>query len=242
MINRKAAALAAVVLAGLLTGCETTEQKSAAIARSIGHVTARTKTEKIKNPNATIHVIASALVHAGGSTVAALELNNTGAAQADVPVLINVTDAQGKSVYSNDTVGIAPSLQQLAFVPASSTVWWVDDQVLASASTATNLSAAVGTAKAPAPTTLPSITTSAVKSTTNFIGPIVTGTVTNHSAVAQTDLALYAVAVRSGQVLAAGSDIIPALAPGASATFEIPLTGKPDGAAVQLTVAPANLG
>lgn len=241
MMTRKAAALAAIVLAGLLTGCETTEQKSAAIAKSIGPVSATTQTEKIKHPNATIHVTDSTLVHANGSTVAAVELSNSGGAQADVPVLINVTDAQGKSGYSNDTVGIAPSLQQIALVPANSTVWWVDN-VLATASTATQLSAAVGTAKAPAPTTLPAITTTAVKSTTNFIGPIVTGTVTNHSAVAQTELALYAVAVRSGQVLAAGSDIIPALAPGASATFEIPLTGKPDGAAVQLTIAPADLG
>ena len=63
-----------------------------------------------------------------------MQLTNRGAsAQTDVPVTLEVRDAKGASVYRNDTKGIEASLQQIAELPAHATLWWVDDQILATA-------------------------------------------------------------------------------------------------------------
>ena len=43
--------------------------------------------------------------------------NTSAHAQADFPVLVDVLDSAGRSVYRNDTQGIEPSLQQLALLP-----------------------------------------------------------------------------------------------------------------------------
>jgi hypothetical protein len=233
----------ALLLAALLAGCETTEQKSAAIAKRLAGQTARTTTVRLGHANTTVRVDASVLVHGNGTTAAAVELTNTAATpQADLPILIDVSNAAGKSVYRNNTAGIEPSLQALSLLPAHATVWWVDDQVLATSASAAHLTVSVGRARASAPTALPAFSTHDVTSTTNFLGPLVAGTVQNSSNVAQTELALYAVAVRGGQVLAAGRGVVASLPASASAHFSISLAGNPHGAPVELTIAPPDLG
>ena len=95
---------------------------------------AASATLKIR-PSARLRVARTAVVRgAGGAVAAAVEVRNRGAgAQRDVPVLIDVRDAHGTSVYKNDQVGLQPALQRLASVGARRTAWWVNDQVTTAA-------------------------------------------------------------------------------------------------------------
>ena len=73
-------------------------------------------------------------LHSSEAGAVAVQLRNrSGRAQAVVPVLITVNGADGASVYSNSTPGLATSLVAASDAPAHGTVVWVDDQIQASA-------------------------------------------------------------------------------------------------------------
>jgi hypothetical protein len=240
---RAAAALAAAATITIgAAGCETTQELSAKIGKRLGHQSAIAGTRSLGAINRDVRVNQTTLVSGGGETAVAVELTNTGAeAQADFPVLISVLDAAGRSVYSNDTKGIEPSLQELALLPAHATSWWVDNDLLASGGVPKTVSAAVGAATANPPASVPALATEDVSASNSFPGAHVSVTVENHSAVAQTELAVYAVVLAGGRVVGAGRGIIPALAAGASAPVLVPIVGTVDGSTISLTVPPTDL-
>jgi hypothetical protein len=243
-MRRAAAALAA---AGTLVigaaGCETTQELSAKIGRRLGRQSAIATTTKLGAVNRDVRVIQTALVSGGGETAVAVELTNAGSqAQADFPVLINALDASGHSVYNNDTKGLEPSLQQLALLPAHATAWWVDNNLLASGGVPKTVTVAVGASTQSAPAATPAIATKDVSASASFPGPHVNVTVSNRSAVAQSQLPVYAVALSGGRVVGAGRGIVAALAAGASAQVEIPIVGTVSGSTILLTVPPTGLG
>ena len=236
MTSRAGTALAAAVLATLaLSACETTQQQSAKIGRELGRQSADAGTTGIGSANHSIRVIAAVLV-AGAPAAVAVELRNDGAAQAEVPVGVAVRDAKGAVVYRNDTKGIESSLQELALVPAGATVWWVDNEVLASGGAAARASAAVGAARAHAPTVAPDLTASAVSASGSFPGPHVDLTVHNAGGSTQTQVTVYAVASAHGKIIGAGRAIVATLAARADASVEVPMTGSVSAAAVSVTV------
>lgn len=238
---RRGAVLAAAVMAALLVaGCETTQQESAKIGRELGHQSADTSQRSLGHSSSAVRVTQRALISAGGSSAVALELTNTTSqAQVAFPVLIAVADAAGHSVYANDTKGIEPSLQQFALLGAHASAWWVDNEVLASAPH--SVSVRIGASTAAAPATLPKITTAKVSASASFPGPHVSATVTNGSKVAQTQLAVYAVILKSGRAVGAGRAVVATLAPGASTQVLIPVIGAINGRTIVLSAAPSSL-
>lgn len=238
---RPAAALAATVAIVLgASGCETTQELSAKIGRRLGHQNALAGTTKLGATSRDVRVTRLALVSSGGQSAVALELTNTSAqAQANFPVLINVLDAAGRSVYRNNTKGNEASLQQFALLPAHATAWWVDDQILASGGVPKTVAAEIGAATGAAvAAAADEIATSGVSASDSFPGPHVDATVENRSAPAQTELPVYAVALKGGQVVGAGRGVVASLARGASSTVEIPMIGSVDGSTILLTAAP----
>jgi hypothetical protein len=241
-MRRRGASLLAAAAALLLCvcGCETTQELSAKIGRELGHQSAITGTTKLGAVNAAVRVGRTVLLSSGGQSAVALQLVNTSAtAQVAFPVLIDVTNAAGRSVYSNDTAGIDPSLQQLALLAPHSRAWWVDNQVLATAPKSVGVRIGSSTAAAPAAT--PQITTSGVSASASFPGPHVAVTVTNRSAVAQRELAVYAVIQSANSVVGAGRGVVPSLAAHASAQLLIPVVGSIHGPTISLTAAPSDL-
>jgi hypothetical protein len=240
---RAAAALAAAgtILIGA-AGCETTQERSAKIALRLGHQNAIASTTKLGAVNRDVRVSETALLSSGGETAVALELTNTGSqAQTDFPVLVDVVDAQGRSVYRNDTKGIEPSIQQLALLPAHATAWWVDNDLLASGGVPKTVSATIGASTQSAPATVPAITTKDIRASNSFPGPHVSVIVENRSAIAQTQLPIYAVALSGGRVVGAGRGIVPGLAAGASTQVQVPMVGTVNGSTISLTVPPTSL-
>jgi hypothetical protein len=100
---------------------------------------------------------------------------------------------------------------------------------------------AVGASTQSAPAATPAIATKDVSASTSFPGPHVNVTVSNRSAVAQSQLPVYAVALSGGRVVGAGRGIVAALAAGASAQVEIPIVGTVSGSTISLTVPPTGL-
>jgi hypothetical protein len=240
MSRRGAAFAAAAVLLLSVAGCETTQEQSAKIGRELGKQNAITGQTSLGRANTDVHVTQKVLLGAGDSAAVALELTNTSAqAQVAFPILIDVANAAGKSVYENNTKGIDPSLQQLALLSPHASVWWVDNEVLASA--AKSVSARIGASTSAAPASIPLITTSQASASASFPGPHVSATVTNRSKLAQSQLAVYAVILKGSAAVGAGRAVIASLAPGASTQILIPVIGAIDGRTIALTSAPTTL-
>jgi hypothetical protein len=232
------AAAAAVLLS--VAGCETTQEQSAKIGRALGKQSAIAGQTSLGSASRAVRVRTKVLISSGGSTAVALELTNTSAqAQVGFPILIDVADGAGKSVYKNNTSGIEPSLQQLALLAPHATVWWVDNEVLATAPK--SVSAQIGASKASAPASIPQIETSRASASASFPGPHVSATVTNRSELAQSELAVYAVILKGGQAVGAGRAVIASLAPGTSTQVLIPVIGAIAGGTIALTSAPTTL-
>ncbi len=240
MRRRGAVFAAAAALLLSVAGCETTQEQSAKIGRELGKQSAITGQTSLGRANTAVRVTAKVLIAAGGSTAVALELTNTSAqAQVSFPILVDVADAAGKSVYENNTEGIEPSLQKLALLAPHSSAWWVDNEVLASAPK--TVSARVGASTGTAPASLPQITTSQASASSSFPGPHVSATVTNRSKLPQSELAVYAVILKGAAPVGAGRAVIASLEPGASTQILIPVIGAIDGTTIALTSAPTTL-
>ena len=234
-----AAAFAAGLIVLGASGCETTQQQSAKIARTLGHQSAIAGTTRLGAANRDVRIEQAVLLTAAGQSAVALKLTNTSTrTQTDFPVLIEVLDAKGSAVYRNNTSGIEPSIQEFALLAPHATAWWVDNEVLASGGVPKTATGQLGAATAPAPGAVPSITTEAVSASDSFPGPHVSVTVRNRSTIAQRQLPVYAVARRGGRVVGAGRGIIPSLAPGAGAQVQVPMVGSVSESTISLTVPP----
>jgi hypothetical protein len=239
-------AAAALAAAGLIVvgtaGCETTQELSARIGRKLGHQSAIAGTTALGAVNGAVRIDRTVLLSAGGQSAVALKLTNTSArTQTAFPVLVDVLDAKGASVYRNNTKGIEASIQHLALLAPHATAWWVDNEVLASGGVPKTVRAQLGAATARAPRSVPQITTQGVSASDSFPGPHVTVTVRNRSAIAQRQLPVYAVALRGEEPTGAGRGIVPTLAAGTSAEVQIPIVGTVRGARIVLTIPPTGL-
>lgn len=229
----------AILAAAGLSACESTADKSAAIAAQGLQAVKGGGSLKI-TPNHEVRVERAAVVRgAGGSVATAVQLRNAGGrAERDVPVLVDVRDAHGASVYRNDAVGLQPTLQRLALIRGRATAWWVNDQVTATGTPRT-VHVKVGAAKAAvAP---PKVTLSGTHFEGDATGRYLAGTVVNGSHATLRDVPVFAVALKGNKVVAAGRALVAKL-PAAGAPkpthFRLFFVGDPRGARLALTVAP----
>jgi len=236
---------AALALVGLaLTGCETSAEKSAKLEREAKlHVApAAQKGLSITRPSTQVAIRSATLVNGSEGTAAVVVLrNNTSRALHDVPLAISVRNAHGAVVYANSAAGLARTLVSVPLIPAHGEVTWVDDQVQARSGSAVSITAEAGQAPG-ASGAIPRITVDGAhlyEDQTNGIGA--EGTVTNHSALEQRELVVYAVALRSGHVVAAGRAVVPSAPAGAATPFQVFFVGEPKGARLQVSAPPTIL-
>lgn len=231
--------LAALLLAALaLSACQTTAEKSAELRRQAKHVSLERHGLSIVHESRAVSVLGASVVRGSEGTAVAVTLRNHSArALREVPVAITVKGADGRVLFRNDGAGLERALVAVPSIAPRSTIVWVDDQVPLGGSP-TSVSARVGeapTAAAP----LPAMSIAHVRvSEDPANGLVATGTVSNHSKLAQTSLVLFGTAARAGKIVAAGRQILPELAAGASSEFEVALLGDARGAK-PIVVAPA---
>lgn len=241
---RLALSLLACGALGLWLGaCESTEQESEKIGRQSTRALAGTSTLHLGPANRDVRVSDVTLLSGAGRRAVALRLTGTGTSpQVEVPVLVSVTGAGGRQLYTNTTVGLESSLQHMPLLRAGVGQWWVDDQVLTSLAPST-VHVHIGAGAGRVQGALPDMSASVVEVGEAGGSTVLTGNLVNRSALAQSKVPVFAVAVRGGKVTAAGRALVPSVGPGstakpASAQFQIFLVGSPAGSSYQLTVAP----
>jgi hypothetical protein len=224
------------------SACESTEQESAKIGREGKQLASSPGALKLGAANHGVRVSDVTLLSSSGRAAVAVRLTGTSTrAQANVPVLVDVTGPGGRSLYNNEAEGLEPSLQRMTVLRAHQSEWWVDDQVLTS-QTPSGVRIRVGTGSQ-----LRSLASAATVETVGVhLGrqggvSVLSGNIVNRTATAATKVPVFAVALRGGHVVAAGRAIVGTLPghSGSSEPFQIFLVGNPSGASIQLTAAPA---
>jgi hypothetical protein len=233
-------ALAAMLLALALTGCESTAERSAQLERVARH--AQLSSERgltIARVSRYAKVLSAQILHAGESTAAVIVVRNASThALRDVPIAVTVRDARGGTLYQNNAPGLEAALTEVPLLPAGGKATWVDDQVQASG-TPTSVTAVLGEAPN-APASIPRLRVSGVHTTEGVgSGPGASGTVVNPSGVTQQSLVVYALARRDGRIVAAGRALVPEIAAHRSSSFELFFVGNPHGAQLELSAPPS---
>jgi hypothetical protein len=234
---------AAIVAALALAGCESSQERSATLERAAklaaAHEARASKGLTIARESAVVKVLSATVVSSSEGAAAVVTVRNDSARTlAAVPIAIAVRDAHGQTIFQNDAPGLEAALTAIAIVPAHGEATWVDDQLPKSGAPA-SVSARLGEA-APVAGALPRIEVQGLH--VQEAGAGAAGTVRNRSQVAQSKLIVYVVARRAGRVVAGGRAIVPELAPGASAAFQVFFVGPAGGASLQASAPATTLG
>jgi hypothetical protein len=234
--------LASAVLTAPLAGCESSQDKSARLARDGATLLTGEKGLVVHHQNADVRAVETAIVHDENGAAVVVTLRNRAAqAVGRVPIAIDLRGASGKSVYKNDAPGLDPSLVEATAIPARGEVVWVDDQILP-AETPKAASARVGQAKGDAPRELPHIELASPTLKDDAVTGIeAVGRVTNVSKVEQKRLVVFCVARKGGKVVAAGRAIVDRLAPGKHKEFHVFFIGDPRDAQLSAAAPPTVL-
>jgi hypothetical protein len=228
--------LVLAVLPLLLAGCESSQDKSARLAK-LAKTARKEKGIVVKKRNPDVQVLRTAVVHDGNGTAAAVELRMRGRKpQAQLPLALVVSGGRG---YRNDVPGLAPSLTHVALLRPGDRVWWVNDQVLSDApKTAT---AKVGPPTAKAVDKAPELVAKSLHLDHDSSGAFTSGKLKNGSKVEQRNVTVFAVAEKGGNVVAAGRAGIERLKAGAAGRFKVFWIGDPAGAKVSVFAPPTVL-
>lgn len=238
-------AVALLLCALALGGCESSQEKSARIEKQVKleeakHPVSVARGLSIAHASTQVKVLATQILHSPEGTAAVVTLRNVSAhALRDVPIAITVRDAGGHTLFQNNGPGLEAALTSVALLAPHAQFTWVDDQVQVTGSSGTpkTVSALVGEAPT-ASASVPRIVLSGVHATEEAGGAGAAGTVHNTSGVAQRDLVVYAVARRGGQIVAAGRAVLSEVAAHSSSPFQVLFIGSAQGAQVQASAPP----
>jgi hypothetical protein len=233
----KLTVLALAVLGGLtLTACSSSQDKARAI-RERAELTAP-KPLVIAKPNKDVKVGETTLLHdENGDAVVVPLTNESNQMMVSVPILIDIKDAKGTTVYKNDTAGIDYALNHVAVIEPHETFYWVNDQLTGEGK---NVKVKVGEPESKPPAgPLPRYTVSDPRFGNDFSGVKVSGTVKTESKTDQSHLILFAVARQGGKIVAAGRGQIKKLKHDAKpAPYVIYFIGDPTGSDVTIQAPP----
>ncbi len=234
-----AAALAALAL-GALGGCQSTQSRSAELEEQGEKTLLVDSGLKIEKQSQDVKVLgAEVLSDANGSAVVVTLRNSSDRDLVDVPILIDVRDAKGKSVYRNDIPGIEPALAAVPYLRAGEEVDWVNDQIIADGKPS-KVEVKVGAEADTFDGEIPAVDVSEPKLTGDPVSGIeATGGVVNRTGEDQGRLLLYVVARRGGAVVAAGRGAIDHLKAGTKPLhYDVFFIGDPGGAELELVAFP----
>lgn len=233
------AGLALLAVAGL-TACQSTQDRSAELASKGSKTLLNDKGLTVDKESTDVKVTSTALLTDPNGSAVVVDLHNdSGQNLTDVPILIDVLDAKGKSVYKNNVPGIEQALAAVPYIPANGDVEWVNDQVLATGKPK-SVKVRVGASTASFSGAPPDIQVSSPTVAGDPVSGIeATGTVVNKTGADQGRLLLYGVARKGNRIVAAGRGAIERLKAGAKKLkYDIYFIGNPQGADVKVTQFP----
>jgi hypothetical protein len=228
-----------------LAACESSQDKSAALAKKGGTVLKQEGGLKLGGTSSSVKVEGSALLNGKQSSAVVVTLHNTGQQPLeDVPVAINVKSAKGKQVFTNTTPGLQKALQSMPVILPGQTADWVNDQVFATNGKKVDVKVGTTSKTSLDPKDDPSgLTVSTPKlSEQSALGPEANGTLVNKTSADITQVLLFAVARKGGKVVAAGRGGVKNVRTGGKpANYHIFFVGDPKGADITVTAFPNKL-
>lgn len=238
------AAMACLVALPGCLGVETTQEKSARLAKENKGLLKVDKGLQVGKKNPDVKVIAKAVIQDPTGIAAVVRVKNTGPTQTAVPVLIDVLGKGGKKLYSNDIPGLDDSLTKIPVLQRGETFTWINNQITATGK-ARSLRVKIGTGKtAPKGAAGPRTTLTALELGRDADGAYVQGKARNTTMTLQKRLTVFCIAVDGGTVRAAGRSVIDKMPPKTArkpTRFNAFFIGKPGGARVQCTAPPVIL-
>lgn len=240
-MSRWVIALALAVLAGVsLTACQSSQDKAAKLREEA--IANAPKPLTIPHPNKNVKVLDTALLHDQyGDAIAVDVKNETKQTLINVPILVDLRGAKGKTVFENNAAGAATALNHIPVLKPGETFTWVNDQ-LQPTQPAKSAKVTIGQPETKAPAQLPELAISPPRLGHDISGTKVSGTVTNKSHIDQTQLTLYAVARSGGRIVAAGRGAIKKLKVGTKASnYVIFFIGNPESGDVTVEAPPVNV-
>jgi hypothetical protein len=241
LIGALALALTGAALAGSLSACETTAEKSARLEKAAHHTRPTERGLTIAKQSTDVRVLSATIVHGHEGNAAVVTLRNDSAhALRAVPLAITVKDAQGATLFQNNAPGLEPALTSLGSLAAHGQATWIDDQILTSGTPA-SVSAIVGES-ASVSGAPPRIEVRGMQASEEGGTTGAAGTVHNGSSVTQRNLVVYVLARRAGRVVAAGRAALPEVGAGASLPFQAFLQGDPSGARLEASAPATTFG
>ena len=232
----------ALIAGALLSGCESTQSKSARLAKeSKGALGERGLT--VSHQNSDVRIVPTATVQDKNGTAVVVDMRNTGKRRlAQLPVAIDVKGRSGKSLFRNDAAGLEQSLVQAPLLLPGRDLLWVNDQVNASDKPA-KVDAKVGREQKRVSSSPPKLDIANVKVANDPVdGPEASGFVVNRSSVEQRKLTVYGVARSRRKVVAAGRGQVNRLKAHKKARFTIFFIGDPRRGRLTLSAPPTVLG
>jgi hypothetical protein len=227
-----------LLLALTLAGCESNEERSAALAKHARHQQSAQVGLSITHPSPYVKVTGTALLQSSEGAAVVVSMRNISAnALHDLPIAITVKGPDSRTLFRNNSPGLEAGLTTLSLLPAHGEAAWVDDQVPSSTGPA-SVSAVVGEGPI-LHAAAPQIEVRGVHAIEEGgAGAGAAGTVRNRSKIAQQRLVVYGFARRGTHIVAAGRAVLPEVAAGASVPFQAFLVGTPTGAKLEAS-APA---
>lgn len=212
----------------LLAACQSTQDQSAEIGASLGPV----KVEKglsIKKESRDVKVLDTALLTDENGTVAVVTVENVSDQQlVNVPILLDVLDKAGKSIYRNDIPGIEPTLAYLPVIGPGQTVDWVHNQVLP-AGEPDSLEVKVGETSSTFDGPLPDIEVNEPKYQQDPVSGInAAGSAINHTGEVHKRLLIYGVSRKGDEIVAAGRAALEDMKPERERIYHIYFIGDPE--------------
>ncbi|HEY2630943.1 MAG TPA: hypothetical protein VGI26_01025 [Solirubrobacteraceae bacterium] len=219
------------------SGCESTQEKSAALQKVAKHVVLASRGVAVSSESPNVKVLYNSVVRSSeGTTAVVVGVRNTSSHTLEnAPIEVSAKDAKGAITYQNTGPGLQPSLTSVALLEPGRDAVWVDDQATGSG-VAASATALVGEGK-PA-SKVPTIAVSGTHLSEEAGSETESGSVSNRSSVTQQNLVVYGVARRGAKIVAAGRAVLPEVTAGASAPFQIYFVGSPKGAKVEVSAPP----
>jgi len=239
-IHRTAAAGAAAVLgAGLLAGCATTQQKAARLRLNSARILASQNATRVTAAGGAVAVTGIAVVGSRARTAFVVTVRNAGRrAISDLPISVGYRPRpRGRPMYLNAGSDLTYFDAHLPAVAAGGSLTWVwaTGRRLPRGARPFALVGAGAAVPGSAVGSPPVIRTGV---------PVIRGAglvtvaVRNLSGVPQYQLPVYAIAERAGRTVAAGVQTLPALDGGADQTVRLRLLGRPGQAPVRVEAPP----
>jgi hypothetical protein len=230
-------ALAAVALL-VLSGCaDSTQLKSERAELQAKRRVASRDAQHVVLRSPDVHVTDVALVRDSRSAAIVVDLRSSASRPlTDVPIAVGVVGSGGRRRPLNARPGLSWFQTHLPAIPAGGHATWVF-RTRQAARAHGRPYASVGVLPEPALSSarsLPSIEASSAA----IAGRTARARVENASDVPQTGLQVVAVERSGGRYVAAGRAALTTLAPGASATVRVRLTGRPQGQTVRFLATP----